>query len=67
MEEFCSDNGCKLCDTCVDDGFTGLNFNRPDFQRMLRDIEAGKINLVITKDQSRLGRDYIKTGHYIEI
>ena len=41
-------------------------FDRPGFQRMLRDIEAGRVNMVITKDLSRLGRDYIMTGHYME-
>ena len=41
-------------------------FDRPGFQRMIADIEAGKVNLVITKDLSRLGRDYILTGHYME-
>ena len=49
-----------------DDGYTGTNFDRPDFKRMLDDINNGKINLVITKDLSRLGRDYIETGMYIE-
>ena len=56
----------KLVDTYIDQGFTGTNFNRPDFQRMIKDIELGKINMVITKDLSRLGRDYIETGEYIE-
>ena len=56
----------KLIDTYIDQGFTGTNFNRPDFQRMVRDIENGKINMVVTKDLSRLGRDYIETGDYIE-
>lgn len=50
----------------VDDGYTGSNFDRPDFQRMIEDIEAKKVNMVITKDLSRLGRDYIMTGHYME-
>lgn len=50
----------------VDDGFSGTDFNRPDFQNMLKDIENGIINMVITKDLSRLGRDYIETGYYIE-
>lgn len=50
----------------VDDGFSGTDFNRPDFQNMIKDIENGIINMVITKDLSRLGRDYIETGYYIE-
>ena len=56
----------ELIDIYIDQGFTGTNFNRPDFQRMIKDIELGKINMVITKDLSRLGRDYIETGEYIE-
>lgn len=59
-------NGWTLVDTYVDDGFTGTNFDRPGFNMLLNDIEEKKINLVITKDLSRLGRDYIKTGYYIE-
>ena len=51
----------------LDDGYTGRNFNRPAFQRMIADIEAGKIDCVITKDLSRLGRNYIEAGSYIEI
>ena len=56
----------ELLDIYIDPGYTGTNFNRPDFQRMIRDIENGKINMVVTKDLSRLGRDYIETGEYIE-
>ncbi|MCI8383752.1 MAG: recombinase family protein [Clostridia bacterium] len=56
----------ELVDIYIDPGYTGTNFNRPDFQRMIRDIENGKVNMVITKDLSRLGRDYIETGGYIE-
>ena len=53
-------------DTYIDDGFTGTDFNRPGFQRLLEDMRKGNINCVLVKDLSRLGRDYIKTGHYIE-
>ena len=51
----------------VDDGFSGMNFARPGFQELLDDVEHGMINMVITKDLSRLGRDYIMTGYYSEI
>ncbi len=51
----------------VDDGFSGTNFNRPDFQRMIADMENDKIGIIITKDLSRLGREYLMTGQYIEL
>ena len=53
-------------DTYIDDGFTGTDFNRPSFQRLLEDMRNGKINCVIVKDLSRLGRNYIEVGNYIE-
>lgn len=58
--------GWNIYDIYIDDGYTGTNFNRPAFKRLIRDIEDNKISLVITKDMSRLGRDYIGVGHYIE-
>ncbi|GHU97932.1 resolvase [Clostridia bacterium] len=67
LEKHCKDNGYRIYDYYVDDGYSGTNFDRPDFQRLLNDIEDGKVNLVITKDLSRLGRDYIMTGYYMEI
>ncbi len=54
-------------DEYIDDGWSGTNFERPSFQRMIDDIEDGKINCVVTKDLSRLGRNYILTGQYTEI
>ena len=59
-------SGFTLVDEYVDDGVTGTNFDRPSFQRLLKDIESGRINCVITKDLSRLGRDYIQCGYYVE-
>ena len=50
----------------IDDGYTGTNFDRPGFKKLIEDIEAGKIDCIITKDLSRFGRDHIDTGHYLE-
>lgn len=50
----------------IDDGYSGTNFDRPSFKKLINDIEEGKVNCIITKDYSRLGRDYIKTGEYLE-
>lgn len=55
-----------IYDDYIDDGYTGTNFNRPDFQRLMGDIETGKVNCIITKDLSRFGRDYIMSGYYLE-
>ncbi len=51
----------------IDDGFSGADFNRPSFKRMMDDVECGKVGIVIVKDQSRLGRDYLQTGMLMEI
>ena len=66
LREFVQQHRLSVYDTYVDDGWSGTNFDRPSFQRMIADIEARKVNMVITKDLSRLGRDYIMTGHYME-
>ena len=50
----------------VDDGYSGVDFNRPNFQQMLDDIKAGEVDCVIVKDLSRFGRNYIEAGRYIE-
>jgi site-specific DNA recombinase len=64
LEKFCMEQGYSIYEVYIDDGYSGLNYERPDFQRLLNDIDSGKVNLVITKDLSRLGRDYIQTGYY---
>ncbi|MHA5218908.1 recombinase family protein [Dysosmobacter sp. Phy] len=66
LREFVQQHRLSVHDTYIDDGWSGTNFDRPSFQRMIADIEAKKVNMVITKDLSRLGRDYIMTGHYME-
>lgn len=65
--KYAKENNFSVFDIYSDDGYSGTNFERPEFRRMIEDIEDKKINLVITKDLSRLGRDYIKTGEYTEI
>lgn len=64
--QYVKENNLRVYDIYIDDGYSGTNFDRPDFNRLLKDIEIGKINMVITKDMSRLGRDYIGTGNLIE-
>ncbi len=66
LKQVVKNNNWLLVDIYKDDGYTGTNFNRPGFINMMRDIDKGLINLVITKDLSRFGRDYIETGEYIE-
>ena len=66
LNDFVQQHRLRVYDTYIDDGWSGTNFDRPNFQRMIADIEAKKVNMVITKDLSRLGRDYILTGHYME-
>lgn len=67
LSKYAADHGFPNPRTFVDDGFSGTNFQRPAFQEMLSEIEAGKIGTVIVKDMSRLGRDYLKVGFYTEI
>ena len=66
LKRYAKENNLNIYDIYVDDGYSGTNFDRPDFQRMIRDIENKKVNMVIVKDSSRLGRDYIQFGEYIE-
>ncbi|WP_255575514.1 recombinase family protein [Caproiciproducens faecalis] len=66
LKTFAQERQLDVFDIYIDDGWSGTNFDRPGFNRLIADIEAGKVNMVITKDLSRLGRDYIMTGHYME-
>ena len=56
-----------IVDYYIDDGYTGLNTNRPDFQRMIQDVEKGNINCIITKDLSRLSRNSFEANYFIEL
>ena len=66
ISEYIIKRGYNIYKIYVDDGYTGTSFNRPSFKEMINDIENGLVDLVITKDLSRLGRDYINAGYYIE-
>ena len=66
LRNYCKNNNFNLIDEYIDDGYSGTNFNRPGFNKMIEDIKNNIINLVIVKDLSRLGRDHIMTGYYIE-
>ena len=66
LQRYVKENNLNFIKEYVDDGISGTTFDRPGFCKMLQDIENQNINMVITKDLSRLGRDYIKTGFYIE-
>lgn len=67
LMEYATRNGFGNCQFYVDDGYSGTNSDRPAFQELLDDIREGKVATVITKDQSRLGRNHIETGTYMEI
>lgn len=57
----------QVVESFCDDGYSGTNYDRPDFQRMMSLVEEGKVGAIIVKDLSRLGRDYLKTGYYTEV
>jgi DNA invertase Pin-like site-specific DNA recombinase len=67
LTEYVKAQGWRLVSAYIDDGYTGLNFNRPRFQAMIKDIESGLIDCVITKDLSRFGRNYLDCGIYLEV
>jgi len=66
LAKYAKENGHGNIRYYVDDGYTGTNFNRPGFQKLLEDIEMGYVSVVIVKDMSRLGRDYLQVGYYTD-
>ena len=67
LKQFAEQNDIAIYDYYIDDGYSGTNFERPSFKKMIADIENERINCVITKDLSRLGRNYLQSGAYIEM
>ena len=66
LRRYCAQQGWTVASEYTDDGWSGTSFDRPDFQRLLADVQQKKVNLVIVKDLSRLGRDYIEVGKYTD-
>ena len=67
LKEYAKRNGFLNCRFYVDDGYSGTNYDRPAFQQLIEDICNGEVATLITKDLSRLGRNYLETGTYIEV
>lgn len=67
LESYAAQMGYENCIHYTDDGYSGGNFERPSWKRLIADIEAGKVAHVIVKDMSRAGRDYLQTGFYTEV
>jgi len=66
LQEYARNNNLHIVDEYIDDGWSGTNFERPSFQRMIEDMEAGRINCIVTKDLSRFGREHIMMDYYLE-
>lgn len=66
LQRYISEKGWNLIGEYVDDGWSGTNFNRPEVQRLLEDAKSGKINIILVKDLSRFGRNYIEVGQYVD-
>ncbi len=66
LEKYVMEQGFELVDTYIDDGVSGTSFNRPGVQRLLEDAKIGRINVIIVKDLSRFGRNYIEVGQYVD-
>lgn len=66
LEDYARRNGFTNIRHFTDDGFSGVNFNRPSFQELIKEVEAGNVATIIVKDMSRLGRNYLQVGFYTE-
>lgn len=66
LTKYAKINGLRIVDEYIDDGFSGTNFERPAFQRMISDVKSGKVNCIVTKDLSRFGREHIQMDYYLE-
>ena len=66
LQQYAKEHGLSVYGEYVDDGWSGTNFERPSFQRMMDDVEAGKVNCIITKDLSRFGREHVMMDYYQE-
>lgn len=66
IKSYAKENGITISNEYVDDGFSGSNFDRPNFKNMIEDLNAGKFRIIIVKDLSRFGRDYIESGKYLQ-
>lgn len=67
LEKYARDQGFCNIQFFVDDGYSGANFNRPDWQRMIALVEADKVGIILAKDMSRIGRNYLEVGFYTEV
>ena len=66
LSDYAVNKGWNIFNVYVDDGYSGGNFNRPAFKQLISDVEDGHVNIILTKDLSRLGRNYIEQGYYLE-
>ena len=66
LSNYAIKNGFRVIDICSDDGYSGGNFDRPGFEKMMQEIDSGLANVIIVKDLSRFGRDFIKVSKYID-
>ena len=67
LQQYAKEHGLSVYGEYVDDGWSGTNFERPSFQRMMDDVEAGKVNCIITKDLSRFGREHVMMDYYLAV